>query len=462
MKHANRIYIVIMVVLLILPAAAMPFFRNAANTEKRELAEFPKITADGLVDGSYTRDIESYVTDHIGFRNLLVGANSRIMSGIFRKSAVDRVLLGTDGWLYFAEDLNDYLHISTLSDRGAGNIARTYAIVQEALAQKGVTFVFAPVPNKSTVYDNLPYYYVPLSGDGNLAKVLAACEAEGVRTADLNTLFAKEPETLYQKTDTHWTYKGALLAFREIMRVSGYPYNSFDDAVFETRKDWDGDLAEMLYSEGFEKDEQVYFANELHFEYTSHEKRPNSILLTTYNEAGSGNVLWFRDSYGDTQHVLAAESAETATFSREVPYRMDMVKKYGAELVVLEIVERNLPNLGDAAPVMEAPRTALQASAMPVEQGMITRQTEESQGYLHVYGEIAEKFLGDSYRVMLIANRTDGTQACYEAFPVYERELLGSEESKDNGYSAYLPEDPAQLTSVSVVVESKGKFRYLP
>ena len=44
----------------------------------------------------------------------------------------------------------------------------------------------------------------------------------------------------------------------------------------------------------------------------------------------------------------------------------------------------------------------------------------------------------------------------------YERELLGTEETGDNGYSAYLPEDVTDDRLVGLVVETNGHFYFAP
>jgi hypothetical protein len=68
--------------------------------------------------------------------------------------------------------------------------------------------------------------------------------------------------------------------------------------------------------------------------------------------------------------------------------------------------------------------------------------------------------LSDRYRVWLITETEAETKA-FEAFPIYEKELLGEAEIMDNGWSIYLTKDQfPEGTALSLLVESGGQ-RYL-
>ena len=456
MKKAGCVYVTIYLLILMLPAVLMPFSKNSGDSEKRELAKAPSFVKEGRLNEDFGEELDQYLSDHIGLRNAMVTVSNRVMGGIFGESAVDSVIKGKEGWLFYAKDKNDYLNVATISKRNAVNIARTYRMVQDSLKKQGSDFVFAAVPNKSSLYDKLPYYYVPLKEKGNIELVQEAFEKEGVKYADLYAGFKKNDEVLYLKTDTHWDYKGALYGFNMIMDAAGFPHENFSNMDFTEKKDHVGDLALMLYSDTAEKDVQKYPDREFNFTFQSHEKKPDSMLLRTYNEAGQGNVLYFRDSYFDTCHVFAAESAENAVFSRAVPYDISMAEKYGADLTVLEIVERNLINLAERAPKMEAPENSLDIKAKAADSSLLSLKTAEDGDFIHIFGEISESLLGDDYRVYILLTGEGGTKS-YEAFPIYEKELMESTKTKDNGFSAYIPTEKVAGKSISVVAESGGE-----
>ena len=456
MKKITIIYIAVFVAVLLLPAVTMAFFYGDETSENRELSDFPSLhTEDGGWNTGFTEQLDTWISEHIGFRKLLVEANSAVRSALFGMSSEDSVVVGQDGWLFYAETESDYLNVPTLSERNIKNLVRTLTLMQEYAESRGAAFVATVVPNKNTVYgDSMPYYYRPLAEDGNLELLEAALSGSDVNYADIRAALTGAEDVLYQKTDSHWDYRGALLGYRTIMGKSLFPYVYFGDLTFEAREDWSGDLATMLYADAADKDVQYYPEYEFGYKTVSHETGVEAITLQTKNQNGEGALVMFRDSFCNTMQCYFSESFAEATFSRAYPFRMDYVDKYDADVCVLEIVERNLPNLVKRAPVMAAPKTVISADAQPTESGAVTLFTETQNGYAHLYGTVDGSYLGDDYRVYLLIG-----SSAYEAFPIFEQELLGSDTLGDNGFSAYL--DSATVDSAEsmrVIIESDGKY----
>ena len=138
MKAKNIIFICIFVIILTVPSLSMPFFINAVNTEKRELASFPEIMNDGKINSSFTSDFDSWINDRIGFRNELVYAETLTEKNIFGNSAVSDIVLGKDDWLFYSDTLDDYFANRTISDKNAENIATSLKMVQDHCEEAGV------------------------------------------------------------------------------------------------------------------------------------------------------------------------------------------------------------------------------------------------------------------------------------------------------------------------------------
>jgi hypothetical protein len=64
--------------------------------------------------------------------------------------------------------------------------------------------------------------------------------------------------------------------------------------------------------------------------------------IHTKNPRETGNILVFRDSFGNALYPFLAESYGGAVFSRKAPYSAALAEKYGADTVIIEIAERNL------------------------------------------------------------------------------------------------------------------------
>ncbi len=459
MKKLTVGFIIIYVILLALPAVTMPLFKGEVSTENRELSEFPELRGeDGAWNREYTSELDTWIQEHIGFRRWLVDANGAWQTILFGHSPEESIIFGKDGWLYYADTKYDYMNVPTLTERNANNAAKAMLMLQKYAKEQGAAFSVALVPNKNTLYgEHMPYYYRPTEGAGNLELVTEAMKRYGVNYADIKAAFDADARVLYQPLDSHWTYEGALLGYETIMKSLGGEYEPFDGITFEARKDWDGDLAGMLYAGETAKVEQLYPNYSFGYEIVSKEKNPDAITLRTEHEGGRGSVVMYRDSFCNTMQVYVAENYEKAVFSRAYPFRAEYITRYDADACVLEIVERNIANLAAKAPLMPAAQAILDVSASSMGDAY-TLLHEKNGSYTHLFGEVDETYLGTEYEVYVLHHGADGVTA-YEAFPIYEQELMGKEMLGDNGYSVYLPGDIcAPDGSYSVVIHSEGKY----
>ena len=152
MKIISRIYIWIFFLLLIVPAAAMPYFKDAVNTEKRELSELPAIYSDGEFNNRFSVEMNTWIQEHIGFRGPMIALNNRLRTGLFGQGATDDIVVGKEDWLFYYESVDDYLHVPTITPRNAANAAHTAAMFETYAREQGGAFLLAFLPNKNTVY----------------------------------------------------------------------------------------------------------------------------------------------------------------------------------------------------------------------------------------------------------------------------------------------------------------------
>ncbi len=461
MKKITVVYLIIFILMLILPAALMFLLpEDGENTENRELSEFPSFfKEDGGFNEDFTQQLDTYISEHIGLRGLLVEANGALRSKLFGSSSEDDVILGRGGWLFYAQTAADYLNTATITERNAANIGRTLLMMEQYANENGTLFAVAVVPNKNTVYtENMPYNYIPLSGKGNYELVADAISRYGVTAADVLGALKAEDEVLYQRLDSHWDYRGALLGYRTIMDAVGFEHKSYEGMTFEARADWPGDLAKMVYSNAAEPDVQYYPEYDFGYRITSHEKNVEALSLTMKNGSGHGKLLMFRDSFCNTMQEFFAGSFAEAEFSRAYPFPLEKLEGGGYDVCVLEIVERNLINLARRAPIMRAPEAEVSADAAAMGDGDAVFGYEKRGGMAHVYGTVDEKYLDVGYRAYLLVDTADGTYA-YEAFPIFEEELLGADGPGDNGFSAYLDTELwDKAEGVRVLIESNEKY----
>ena len=154
----------------------MPVLSESHSAEKRNLAEFPSLVEDGNLNPAFSEELDGWLTDHFALRSELITANNLLKAGLFATSDEDQVIVGKNGWLYFAETAADYLGqnplSNQLSDEDIVHLATTLDMMNAYVEGRGGKLVFAVAPNKNTLYpDNMPAYYRRTAGETNLDRV---------------------------------------------------------------------------------------------------------------------------------------------------------------------------------------------------------------------------------------------------------------------------------------------------
>ena len=392
---------------------------------------------EGNWNTGYLSQLQDYAGDNFYLRQDMITAWSALNAKLLRSSITEDVVLGGDGWLYFADTLPDYAGLDPLTDRDIFSAARNLALIQEYCEEQGADFLFTLAPNKNSLY---PEHMPALPQDdlrsnaGRLAEELAR---QGVNYLDCFALFQGQEETLYFKTDSHWNGKGAALAADAVNEALGRSSRYFE-GPFAPEEVHKGDLYDMLYpaGEGLETD-QVY-RGELTIEYDVPIRSAENLTIMTHG-GGEGSLLMFRDSFGNNLYPYLADSFDAALFSRSMPYRLDLVAQREADCVAAELVERNLRYLIRNVPVMPAPVRELPEGYPETfyiwhdkNDGIVfsVRPSDDLPGYTLVTGpQIAEDLIlpavAPDSQVLIPAS--DGNY--YEAF------LL-----EDGGAGLYLPE----------------------
>jgi hypothetical protein len=204
--------------LLLLPAAAMvlrdegEFRRRFRRYEKRAPEAFSP------------RRVDAWFNDGFGFRNELVALNNALTYAFALPN--DKVVVGTDGWLYLGNRYNQIVDQATgasvFSDEQLKGFGTSLQQRQRYLGERGVPFVFAVAPNGHTVYaDHLPAWARNRRGVSMLGQVELEVRRRRIPYADLRAALAQarrtEARPLYYKTDSHWNAVGAWVAYRQIM-----------------------------------------------------------------------------------------------------------------------------------------------------------------------------------------------------------------------------------------------------
>ncbi|MCM1507817.1 MAG: hypothetical protein NC177_11890 [Ruminococcus flavefaciens] len=447
-----KIYSAVFVGICLVPSVLMPFVKSDTSGEKRKLSEIPEIkNEDGSINFEYFDEFETYFSEHFAFRQQLVTLDGLLKSKLFGTSPNKDVIVGKDGWLYYGETINDFLNINSLSDRGINNIKNNLEIINDYCTENDVQFVFTIAPNKNSVYpEHMPSNYSP-AGNANNYERLSALLDEDFPYCDMKEVILNTDASipLYHKKDTHWNNLGAYAGHARLMEMLGK--EKCPSGNWTVRNDRKGDLAEMIYPSAKANDTQAYSDYNFRYQYLGRFKSFDDMSIKTFCDGKNGSLLMFRDSYGEAILPFIAECFGQAEFTRTVPYRLDNIGNGGADNVILEIVERNIPNLQKYAPLMPAPVVnSLNFKNLEVCED-ITVKYQENGNYMHIFGELGDGFFkSDSTEIYVTANGVT-----YRAFNAFEDKLLERDgETSDNGFSLYIPKDsgvsPENITVISI------------
>ena len=210
-------------------------------------------------------------------------------------------------------------------------------------------------------------------------------------------------------------------------------HDDFSNVFHYTEKSWSGDLDSMLFPTLNNWSDQEIYDIEYNFNYIRNFKTEDDMTIKTINENNTASILMYRDSFGRSLYPFIAEGSYKAEFSRETPYRLSLMQDINAQYVILEIVERNIPNITEKAPVMSAPTRELDTSASIIRSESNKCKTAEKGGMLKIYGVLDEIYFEDNSDIYITLE--GNSVFCYEAFPIFESELFETENRSDYGFS---------------------------
>lgn len=333
---------------LLFAAGAFPGGDDTAS-EGRELAAFPSLkTEEGGFNAAFFTEFDAWLTDHFSLRRTLITLDSRVKASLFATGS-DQVIVGRDDFLFLADTAADFTGESAMTDAEITAAADALAALSARAADYGARLIVAVAPNKNTVYpEKMPAVYRRSNSPSNTDRLHAALEQRGILYTDLAAVLEDAETLLYHRRDTHWNGAGALAAYNAVMDTAGIAHENYETYPLITTDDFRGDLDELLYPSAELYDENILpeFDFASRFIYTSNYLTPMDMIITTRGK-GEGKLLIFRDSFGSALIPYFSAAYGEVRYERATPYRIDILKQFNADLVVVEIAERNLPKLSE-------------------------------------------------------------------------------------------------------------------
>lgn len=348
----NKIKKTLLILFCVLFFSACVFFSlgmliPGASDAAEGAGSFPAFIIDGKINSDFGDGLETWFSKTFAFRGKVVDAFSALREKVFH-TGNDQVIVGEDGFLFFAETLDAFTGNDPMTNDEIEAAAQSLLNLQKYAEEHGCEFVFAPAPDKATIYpDRMPPRYEKTSAPTDLDRLFSELDSLGVNYIDLRPLLTKAAEDtlVYHKRDTHWNGRGALLAWEKIAERIGVVLPDFGEAV--VTHDFEGDLDALLYPGHTAYDDDLTYDFTDRFIYTSAYSNPMQMSVSTRG-GGEKKVLLFRDSFANALIPLVASSTAEAKFERANPYRADILgdgTANGYDAAVAVIAERNLRDL---------------------------------------------------------------------------------------------------------------------
>jgi hypothetical protein len=351
--------------MLWLPLLARCFRLEPARgaSENRRLAPRPRLELTGKGLRSFPAEMDAYYSDHFGFRASLLRWLCNVKVHWLGVSSCPNVILGTDGWLFYAGEPvgNDYESARPFT---ASELARWQHRLEQRrdwLAQRGIRYLFLVAPDAQSIYpEHLPPALRKRQAESRLDQLVSYLAAHSdLPILDVRGAMreAKARERLYHRTDTHWNSRGAFVAYEELTRhlahwfpaIQPLPRTAFHDVVQEA--DRGGDLARMLNLTDQYREEVLDLQPKApRLARLAAGSRPPSEapaalpkpMVTECPTPGLPRAVIFHDSFFLGVYPFLSEHFHRAAYLWQYSLDRGLIEREHPDVVIQEVVERYL------------------------------------------------------------------------------------------------------------------------
>lgn len=211
-----------------------------SETENRALEQKPTFTLDNLFQGRFTKDYEKYIEDQFVFRDMWIGVKTDSERAMLKNESND-VFLGK----------NNYLIQSFIKPSAEDFQTKIDAINQIAAQASNTNKYFMLVPTKVEILKDLLPLYAPTDSEKEyIAKTKASLD-KSIDFIDVSdTLNTKQNQTIYYKTDHHWTSLGAYYAYTKLSHDMGF--TAHDENYFNIKTVTDSFYGSLSSKSGYQ------------------------------------------------------------------------------------------------------------------------------------------------------------------------------------------------------------------
>jgi len=356
LRTAEEIVVIAFFVAAICLPLALLLLRGEGEPawENRRLTEFPHRPGNLSEAVHLPRMLTEYFKDHFGLRAQLIRWQANVKVNWLKSSSSPDVILGKDGWLFYAgeEEVELFCGAKPFTEAELEDWKLFLESVRDVTRERGAAFVFVVLPEKQAVYpEKMPRGLVRLRSDSRQDQLIEYLRSHSdIRVLDVRPALAeaKREQRIYYQTDTHWNDLGAFAAYQTLTREVGKDFNGVQP---RTASDFDvapstrsGDLAGLLGLHG------TLSENELKLHPKQQRARFEGICgdrgqcTSEINDPSLPRVVVYRDSFSSFLIPFFAEHFSHGAYVWDIKWRVspEFVGNERPNIVVLEMIERNL------------------------------------------------------------------------------------------------------------------------
>ena len=285
------------------------------------------------------------------------------------------IVAGKDFQFFYSKCLNDYMctnlpsnsELSALTER----IEERIENIEDAGLNTKIIYIIAP--STISVYpEAVPDEYKQGEGDTRRRKIMDALKEAGATVIDLDGVFAEhknDTQTIFYKTDSHWTEYAAFLAYTELFNAikedfpdaAPYDYDYFNwysgyfktgdmlnylkmtTPVYLTPGFFDSDCLEYSWFRDLSTD--VTGVKRKRFDETGvYSEEVTAMNLVNTNRDNLPNCIVIRDSYGTQMNDLISGNMNVTYLQRmwDYTYNLSNIQRYDADYVIYILSEWNV------------------------------------------------------------------------------------------------------------------------
>lgn len=208
-------FIGFMFAILVLVLSVMNLFsgtKTVSETENRELAQKPELTAEAVGNGSYAKQYQEYFNDQFVFRDSWIGLKTGF-DRLLGKVEENGVYIGKDGYLIEKFERPDQEVLNNTLN----------AMVDLKEKYPDIDHYAMIIPTASEILkDKLPALALTADQETYIEKTNQFLNEKEITTINVSDTFRKSlNQQLYYKTDHHWTTSAAYLAFQRFAETTG-------------------------------------------------------------------------------------------------------------------------------------------------------------------------------------------------------------------------------------------------